>query len=228
METNSQNLNSSHQEIKVLWEDEHFIAVEKPSGLFTHRSTEARHIKENLVAKTRDILNSYVYPIHRLDRPVSGIVIFGKSGEDANKLKENWHQETTRKLYLALVKGIINKPGTFDFALNDENKVPKVAITHYEPLEVFPQNTFVKIKIDTGRRHQIRRHFSRRMHQVIGDTAHGKGKVNQYFRDEFGLKRIFLHATELEFQHPYSREEIKLKSNLPEDLAEILNKLRTN
>lgn len=202
--------------------------MNKPSGLFIHRSKEDWQTRENLLAITRDYLGKFVYPINRIDRPVSGIVAFGKSSDSANALKEKWHDESTKKYYLALVKGSLLEPGEFAFDLSDENKLKKTAITKYWPLFCpthSPLTTLCKIQILTGRRHQIRRHFSRRMHQIIGDTTHGKGRINHHFRDEYNLNRIFLHAYKFEFIHPYQNRPQEIICELPDDLNFALSEM---
>lgn len=208
----------------IIWEDKNYIAAHKPSGLMIHRSKEAWHIKDNLLAQIRDLSNTYLYPINRLDRPVSGIVLFAKDKEAASLIKDRWHDESTKKFYIALVKGNIENEGTFNFKLSDENKVRKPAVTHYAPILNYPQNTLVRINIETGRRHQIRRHFSRRMHQVLGDTTHGKGIINQYFRDHYDLQRIFLHSYKLEFIQPITSAKISIIDPLPIELQNVLDK----
>lgn len=214
--------------LNILFEDENLIAVDKPSGLLIHPHPQLKNVKENLMMQVRDHLNHYVYPIHRLDRSVSGVVLFGKNSEIVPLVQDKWNTEQTKKYYLGLTKGVIESPGIFDFALQDENKVKKDSKTSYWPLLNFEFNTLVKIQIHTGRHHQIRRHFSRRMHQIIGDTAHGKGKTNRMFREHYALHRIFLHSYKLIFPHPLTMERMQVTTELPSELCSVLDKLRLN
>ena len=163
----------------ILYEDSRFIAAHKPAWWLTHPSNEARHIKENLMAFVRNHINQYVYPINRLDLQSSGIVLFGKDPESVKELKKSWSGEQTIKKYYALVHGIVDDEGVFDFALNDDNKNPKESLTIYKAKDYYLDATFVDVEIKTGRRHQIRRHFSRRMHALIGDRKYGKKKYYQ-------------------------------------------------
>lgn len=214
------------QNIEILFQDDYFVAVNKPSHLLVHAYSECPD-SFNLMQMVRDQIGHYLYPLHRLDRPVSGIVIFALQKEAAGKLKEIWNTEKVRKEYLALVRRRIEEPGTFNFDLSNDQKVKQTAITHYSPLEYFGQwNTLVRVSIETGRKHQIRRHFSRRCHQVIGDSAHGKGKINRYFREHYGLSRIFLHGHFFSFHHPITGQQIEINCPLPGELEHVLELLR--
>lgn len=211
--------------VPILYEDESLIFLDKPSSLFVHPYPSESKEKINLMKIVRDHLGSYVYPIHRLDRPVSGVLVFGKNPDVIRELQKSWHT-TTQKIYHALVRGGLEQEGEFSFDLNNDKKVPQKARTCYQVIERLGDYDFVKIQIFTGRRHQIRRHFSRRMHHVIGDTKYGKGVTNQYFRDQYGLKRIFLHASKLEIIHPSSGRQIAINAALPQDLQGTLDAMR--
>ncbi|GAB4408704.1 MAG: tRNA pseudouridine(65) synthase TruC [Bacteriovoracaceae bacterium] len=210
--------------IEILFEDPYYLIVNKPSGMFVHPYKEESQERETLMKIVKEQTGHYVYPIQRLDRPVSGIVLFALSSEAARKIQEEWSKDTTIKEYLCLARGEIESEGIFNFALTDENGVKKEAITKYWPLEIKNRLTFCRVQIQTGRKHQIRRHFARRCHGIIGDTAHGKGKINQFFRDHYGLHRIFLHCHFLSFIHPYSNQIIDIKCPLPEELSNVLKK----
>lgn len=217
-----------NQEIEVLFEDDHYISVNKPSGLLVHAYKESTDTT-NLMQKLRAQCGKYLYPLHRIDRPVSGIVTFAFSSEAASKLKEIWHTKKVVKEYLALVKGKIDEPGTFNFDLTNDNKVKQSAITHYKVEQGFGEwNTLVRVSIETGRKHQIRRHFSRRCHQIVGDTAHGKGKLNRLFREHYDFHRIFLHSEFFKFHHPFKDELIEISCPLPTDLQKVLAQVDKN
>lgn len=212
------------EEINILFQDEHLIIVNKPSGLLVHPFKEATNERDNLMVRVRDSLGQHVYPVHRIDRPVSGIVIFGLNGEVVSKIKEVWGDKTkTRKEYIALARGHIAEAGTFDFELSNERKVKQEATTHYQPLHHFDDTTLVHVEIETGRKHQIRRHFSRRMHCLVGDTAYGKGILNERYRQEHQLHRIFLHAWRLTLPHPMKDDVISITCPLPPELELVLH-----
>jgi tRNA pseudouridine65 synthase len=211
--------------ISLLYQDEHLLIADKPSGLLVHPYWKETNEKTCLMKEVRDQVGQYVYPAHRLDRPVSGPVIFGLSSEIIKEIQFNWHLANTKKEYIALVKGEIAEPGEFNFPLKNEKNITQKARTLYSPIAYFESTTLVKVVIKTGRKHQIRRHFSRRCQNVIGDTKRGNSQLNHLFRDKFGLERIFLHCHRLALEHPISEEIIDVRSPLSENLYFVLNKL---
>lgn len=212
-----------NEQTSILYQDEFILVVDKPSGLLVHPFKEASNERDNLMALMRDRLGQWVYPVHRIDRPVSGIVIFGFSGEVVSKIKEHWGDKTlTQKQYIALARGQITEPGCFDFELGNDKKVRQVAITNYRPLYNFDDTTLVQVSIETGRKHQIRRHFSRRMQCLVGDTAYGKGILNERYRQDYNLHRIFLHAWKLTLNHPITGKQMTFTCPLRTELLETL------
>lgn len=214
-----ENLNDS---VPVLFQDEHLVVVEKPAKMIIHPYKRFHHEKRNLMATVRDQIGQYVYPIHRLDRPVSGAIVFGLNKDVTKKIKDHWHDPETLKEYIALVRGRIEEDGQFNFRLRDD-RYKKPAMTRYWVLHCFADTTLVKVKIETGRKHQIRRHFSRRMHHLLGDVRYGHRDMNEEYRDKYGLDRIFLHAFHLKFTHPIENNIIDIFSPLPLPLKTILH-----
>lgn len=212
--------------INILYEDEWLVACEKPSGLLVHPYWKETNERKCLLKDLKRQTKKWLYPVHRLDRPTSGIVIFGYASEPVRILQENWREESTRKFYLGLAKNVHTCERRFDFDLNNENKVPQKAITLARPLETFEDATFMEIEILTGRKHQIRRHFSRRCSQIIGDRMYGKKPTNDYYLENYGLERLFLHAHKLMFNHPMTGKPVEITCPLPADLEAPLNKLR--
>jgi tRNA pseudouridine65 synthase len=211
--------------IKVLYQDEAIIAVEKPSGLLVHAYRKETNERDHLLRRVKNQTGCFLYPLHRLDRPVSGIVLFGLNPDVVRELQAVWHAPGTVKEYLALVKGTLDIPGCFDFPLLNEYKRKQDAETCYEPLECFGDVTLVKIQINTGRKHQIRRHFSRRCHNIVGDRKYGQGALNRSFRDELGLDRIFLHAHRFSTSLPSTGRKIEIHSPLPACLQHVVEKI---
>ncbi|MBU3914282.1 hypothetical protein KKA14_01995 [bacterium] len=212
--------------IPILYQSENLIAVEKPSGLLVHAYRKETNERDHLLRRVRDQVGMYLYPIHRLDKPVSGIVLFGLNASIVREIKEVWHLESTLKQYLALVKGALTSPGSFEFDLTNDYQQKQTAITRYEPVQCFQETTLVRVRIETGRKHQIRRHFSRRCANVIGDSKYGQGKWNRLFHEQYNLERIFLHACRLKLTVPSSGEVLDIKSPLPMELEAVLEKLR--
>lgn len=209
---------------KILFEDDYFIAASKPTGLLTHPSDECRQIKDCLLFDLRDITGTYLYPVNRLDRPVSGINIFAKNTEGVSKMQSLWPNCT--KEYVGLIRGTIDEDGQHCFDLNNDNKVPQKAITNFKIIEKFKDSTLLRISIETGRRHQIRRHFSRRMQALLGDRKYGKKKWNDDYLQKYELNRIFLHSTKLSFEHPYSKKSVLIEDDLASDLQLSLTMIK--
>jgi len=197
----------------ILFEDESLIAINKPTGILVHR-TRISEDKIFVLQLLRKQINQRVYPIHRLDRATSGVLIFGKNKEGASLLSEQFRAKKVEKQYLGIVRGYVEEEGTIDYPLAKEKWLPKKeAISHYrklnqteiqEPIGRYQtaRYSLVEVRLETGRRHQIRRHFSHLRHPIIGDKKHGDVKHNSYWRDNFDISRMLLHAQHLQFNHP--------------------------
>lgn len=177
-----------------------WIAIDKPSGYFVHRSREGDADQKFVLQSLSEQVGHHLYPVHRLDRAASGVLIFATSSEDAARLQSS--MKDARKEYLALVRQ--ETPERFESRrpLSDRDRTPPVvreAHTEFERLATFFRLSIVRARIHTGRRHQIRRHLHHLAHQIIGDTSYGKGKINAFFREEYGLPRLFLHAHTIHF-----------------------------
>ncbi len=166
----------------------------------------------------------YLFPIHRLDKPVSGVVLFAKSKEATRLMKEQWNSENVSKHYVAMVKGQIDDEGVFDFPIKTDKGLQE-ARTEYKCLAKNEEYSLADIEIFTGRQHQIRKHFSRRMHNLVGDAKYGHSSINNIFRKDFKFYRIFLHSYKLCFKHPFTGEDVTIESPVTEDCLEIADKL---
>ncbi len=214
-------------ELSIIHQDEKLLILNKQAGLLVHPFKKHTHDRYTLMSLARNKVGKYVYPVHRLDRAVSGVVVMGLESEYVKPIQEMWHHDETVKEYIALVRGDLDEEGVMNFPLSDENGVKKECETRYWTLERFTDLALVKVQISTGRKHQIRRHFSRRVTPVVGDTVHGKGDVNYFFREHFNFERIFLHHLELTLKNPFGEGVLKFRSELPKDLEAILAKLRS-
>ncbi len=203
--------------IHVLHRDPHFIAVDKPSGLAVHPGwcdddTTALHI-------VRDTIGQWVFPVHRLDRGTSGVLLFALDSENARVLCEMFEAGRVEKHYLALVRGVAPEEGTIDHPIPRREGGPRVpASTSFRRVWQGEHVSLVDARPMTGRLHQVRRHMKHISHPLIGDANYGKGALNREYRARFGLARLALHARALTFEHPWEGRSITIEAALPDDL----------
>ena len=214
----------SAPKMTVLHQDDDIVVVNKPSGMLVHRGWD----NDKVVAMTlvRDHVGKHVFPVHRLDRPTSGVLVFALNKVAARIISEAFGAGEVRKSYLALVRGITPLSGVID------NPVPKkpggkrvFALSEFRRLFVFERYSLVGVWPRTGRLHQIRRHLKHITHPLIGDSKYGKGEHNRYFRENFGLRRLGLHAAALSLAHPTSGLDLTFCAPVPDDLALPLKRI---
>ena len=211
----------SHSAIDILYQDDELLVADKPPGLLVHRSRESSD-RVFLLQLLRDQVGRYLYPVHRLDRAASGPIAFALSSETARALQASITSPTAHKEYLVLVRGSAASSGEIDRPLTGANGKKKDALTRFEKIGEVYRSSLLRVRIFTGRRHQIRRHLAGLGHQVIGDTTYGKGKINRFLREEHGLPRMFLHCARLGFEHPGGGERVEVRTPLAEDLRAFL------
>lgn len=219
--------------LTILYQDKYLVAVDKPAGLFVHRSYLDKNEIYFALQLVRDQIGKYVYPVHRLDRPTSGILLFALDEETARLMGEMFTNKTIQKTYYALVRGYLNGQDTIDYSLKEKldkigdkhvsrDKEPQSAVTHYESIKqaMLPislgrfdsvRYTLVKLTPETGRRHQIRRHLAHLRHPIIGDINYGDNKQNPFFIRHFGFKRLMLIAKTFCFTHPITSEKVTIE-----------------
>ena len=217
----SETESPANDPIDILYQDEQVLVADKPPGLLVHRSRESSD-RVFLLQQLRDQVGRYLYPVQRLDRAASGAISFALSSEAARDLPASLTSTTARKEYLVLVRGSAVDSGEIDRPLTGANGKKKDALTRFEKIGEVYRSSLLKVRIFTGRRHQIRRHLAHLGHQVIGDTTYGKGKINRFLREEHGLPRMFLHCARLEFDHPGGAERVEVHAPLAEDLRAFL------
>jgi tRNA pseudouridine65 synthase len=202
----------------LLFRDGLLAGVNKPSGLAVHRG--AARDRVFALQLVRDALGQRVYPVHRLDRATSGVLLFALDPATARRMQEQFEAGDVEKRYLALVRGIPPESGVIDHPVPNDEDGPRVpAVTEFRRLAVFERYALMEARPRTGRFHQIRRHFKHLSHPLIGDVRYGKGDHNRLFRKRFGLHRLALHAVELAFDHPETGERVRIVAPVPEDLA---------
>ncbi len=223
--------------LEILYQDDYIVAINKPHGLLVHQSPIARDAEEFALQMLRNQLGIAVYPSHRLDRKTSGILVFALDKPTDRIMQQKFQNREVEKKYLALVRGFAPKEMTIDYALKNENEVVQEAVTHFKTLEYFEINvpfgkhktsrySLVEAIPETGRMHQLRKHFAHIFHPIIGDRPHGCNKQNKFWLENFQMNTMLLHASELSFKHHYSDENIIIKADISEEFKRALEVLR--
>ncbi len=219
--------------LEILYQDEYLVAINKPHGLLVHRSPIATNADTFAVQELRNQLDRHVYPVHRLDRKTSGVLLFALNKDTHKQLQQAFAERKVEKDYIAIVRGYTEDEGTIDYALtNDKGKVQK-AVTHYKTLErteiavpLGKHNTsrysLVAVKPETGRMHQIRKHFAHILHPIIGDRPHGCNKQNRLFKEKWQMTTMLLHARQLGFDHPTTQKPMKLQAQIQSEFGRSL------
>lgn len=210
--------------MEILYQDEHVVAVNKPSGMLVHRGWA--NDKVVLMTEVRDAIGQWVYPVHRLDRGSSGVVLFALSSEVAATLGAAFAEQRVQKRYLALVRGVPDEQGVIDNDVPKKEKGERVpAVSEYRRLAVAGRYSLVEVSPRTGRLHQIRRHMKHISCPLIGDVRYGKGEHNRHFRENYDLHRLALHCHGLALDHPRSPTRLEIRAPLSEELANAFIKL---
>lgn len=218
--------------IEIVYEDESILIVNKPPGLVVHPapSVKGPTLVNVLVGKTELAPVNRERPgiVHRLDKDTSGLMVVAKTLQSYNSLIKQMQERRVKKEYIAVVHGII-KSGTINAPIGrsrvDRTKMVvspsgRPAITHYELLEIIGDYSLVRVTIETGRTHQIRTHLSYIGHPIVGDKVYGRKE------DESLISRQALHSFRLSFSHPLSGEPLDFSSPIPEDIRNLLERLR--
>lgn len=232
----------------ILYQDQYLIAINKPSGWLVHRSWLDRHEKTVVMQTLRDQIGQHVFPVHRLDRPTSGVLLFALSAEIANLLSQQFASRQPQKTYHAIVRGFVTQGGHIDYPLVEEldkiadkfsKKIPteQDAVTDYSPISTLEiplevgkystaRYTFVQLNPHTGRKHQLRRHMKHIFHPILGDSRHGDLHQNRGFSQYFEIKRLMLHATELAFYHPITQQRVIIKAPLDSQWLRLISQFK--
>jgi tRNA pseudouridine65 synthase len=237
--------------LSIVFEDEYLLVVDKPAGLLMHPSWLDRNETDTLAGRAKAYLaksnpDAKVHTVHRLDRPTSGLVVIAKQPEIAKLLSEQFLDKKVSKTYWAVCRGFVPEADVIDYALKEEHdkiadkfaqgdKEAQPAVTHYRrlgiaelavPVSRYQKSRFslVEVTPETGRKHQIRRHFKHIRHPLIGDTRHGCRHHNNVVEAEFGLKGLELRAVSLSFSHPVTKESVVFNAALNPFWRELLSR----
>jgi 23S rRNA pseudouridine1911/1915/1917 synthase len=218
---------------RVAYEDEHLLVVDKPAGVVVHPArghwtgTLAQALAEHGAAGGEEGRAGIV---HRLDRDTSGLLVVARDEAVHRALKELLAARRLQREYVCLVDGHPSaRTGTIDAPIGRDRRdrllvsinsdVPREARTHFEVVELLPSAALLHVSLETGRTHQIRVHMAAIGHPVCGDRQYGVG-------GRYGLERQFLHAGRLAFEHPVTGAQVDVRSPLPEDLSQALERAR--
>jgi 23S rRNA pseudouridine1911/1915/1917 synthase len=218
---------------EIAWSDEHLLVVDKPAGVVVHPARGNR--TGTLAQALRGLAHGGEDPdragiVHRLDRDTSGLLLVARTVEAYDALRAQMRARAITREYLALVEGRPPaREGTIDAPLGRDRRVrtrissdtdePKPAVTHFEIERALPHSTLLRVRLETGRTHQIRAHLLAIGHPVLGDPEYG--------RAGYGLERQFLHAERLALAHPITGAPLEVRSPLPEDLRAALSRAET-
>lgn len=236
----------TRETLPVLFQDDNLIAVHKPSGLLVHRTDIDRHETRFAVQILRDQIGQKVYPVHRLDKGTSGILLFALDPEIARQVGGQFERNEVAKTYLAVVRGHPPESGEIDHPLSrqfDDYEwktggvhAPQDAVTRYRrlatcelpyPVDRYPASRYALLELNpiTGRRHQLRRHLKHISHPIIGDATYGKGRHNRLFQELFGSRRMLLASVRTQLAHPATGKLLLLEAPPSTDFASVLLQL---
>ena len=222
--------------LEIIYQDQHLVAINKPNGLLVHRSPIAADASEFALQMLRDQIGQHVFPIHRLDRKTSGVLLFSLDKETAKLVQIEFLENRVSKRYLAIVRGFFPEKLEVDYPLtNDRNKKQEAVTNFYNskhteveiPFGKHPTSRYSLIEAfpKTGRQHQIRKHLNHLRHPIIGDRPHGCNKQNKLFKEKWNMMTMLLHAQELKFKHPYEDKEVILQASLNEEFLRMKKEL---
>ncbi len=223
--------------LQILFKDDSLVAINKPPGLLVHRSPIARDVETFAVQELRNQLDQHVYPAHRLDRKTSGVLLFGLKEEVNKILQQDFAEKRVNKTYLAIVRGWLDDKGTIDYALRRDDGKMQDAVTHYEclqrtevdvPFGKFSTSRYslARVNPETGRMHQIRKHFAHILHPIIGDRPHGCNKQNRLFKERWNLTEMMLHARQIEINHPITKEKLSITAEPFGEFRRMISELK--
>lgn len=224
--------------LEILFQDEHIIAINKPHGLLVHKSPIAAEAEDFAVQQLRNQIGQFVYPAHRLDRKTAGVLLFSLHPACNSLLQQQFSVGAVGKTYLALVRGFAPDQGIIDYPLRREDGVEQAAVTHFITLQKIEiplpfgkhsssRYSLVELRPETGRFHQLRRHMAHIFHPIIGDRPHGCNKQNKLWKEQFNMTTMLLHASNLNFKHPITGQEVHLAAQLQAEFSGALQMLAT-
>jgi len=222
--------------LEILYQDEDIIAINKPHGLLVHRSSIARDASEFALQLLRDQIGQPVYPAHRLDRKTAGILLFSLNKETDKELQQLFQNQLVDKRYIAVLRGHAPEEMLIDYPLKKDKGVMQEAQTNFKTIAKaelpfssgkFPTSRYSLVEANptTGRMHQLRKHFAHIFHPIIGDRPHGCNKQNKFWKENFEMDTMMLHASEITFKHPKTQNIITIQAGLQPEFQRVLTLL---
>mgnify|MGYP002623625920 CR=1 FL=1 len=206
--------------VKIVYEDQYIFVVDKKAGIICHSPNPADETLQSILNQylERNHQRCHAHTVHRLDRDTSGLMLFAKDKKTALKFEENWKETVYDRRYVALVHGEMRKTeGTISSWLKDNAQFVtysskfdnggKYAVTHYKLIKVSDGYSLVELRLDTGRKNQIRVHLADIGFPVVGDRKYGDGDDK--------IRRLGLHAYKLCFKHPVTGEDLRFETEIP-------------
>ena len=226
----------------ILYQSDALVAINKPSGIKVHRGACDSRNETFVLQRLRDQIGKRLYPVHRLDRPTSGVLVFALTAGAARSLAKSFARQEVIKTYLAVVRGYTAEKGQIDHALTKDPQQKgadarrQTALTRYVrldtvelPFAVGPyassRYSLIRVRPQTGRMHQIRRHLCHLAHPVIGDRQYGDNKHNRSFKERWQCERLLLAATELTLPQPVTRIPLKMVAPISGPFAAVIRVL---
>lgn len=218
---------TNNNNFKIIYEDDNYLVVDKEAGMLTiSTSNQNKSSEQTLYRLVREYLNNkheYAFIVNRIDKETSGLVIFVKNELLKEKLQSNWNNIVKKRGYIAIVSGIISKPGRIENYLYEDRLTfshstktgGKLAITNYKPIKINDKYTMLDVNIETGRKNQIRVHMTEMHHPIVGDK--------KYYSKDNSLKRLALHHYEISLIDPITNQLLTFKSNIPKEFYVLFN-----
>jgi len=197
-----------------------------------HKTAIAADTNVFAVQLLRDQIGEKVNPVHRLDRKTAGVLLFALTDELNSLMQQQFAQSLVQKKYHAVVRGFTEDFVEIDYPLKRDDGAVQEAFTTFRTLQRVEVNfaigkhatsrySLVELTPSTGRMHQLRKHMAHVFHPIIGDRPHGCNKQNKYFKDQFGMTTMHLHAIELEFTHPLTQQTIHIQADYQPEFKQL-------
>lgn len=223
--------------LDIIYQDEYLIAINKPHGLLVHRTAMASDAKVFALQLLRDQVGRKVSPVHRLDRKTGGLLLFAFDKENEIAMQKQFMEGQVKKKYLAVLRGYAPDNMDIDYPLMKDNGFMQDAFTSFVtlkrteleiPFGKHPTSRYslVEATPTTGRMHQLRKHFAHIFYPIIGDRKHGCNKQNRFFKEQWEMTTMLLHASELSFVHPVSGVLIELRADVQPEFSAVLEMMK--